>query len=213
MKKSHVRLLVVLLILLIFPLISWYYLRSGLDYRMEAIAEFEEFGQFSWIDSYDERGRFVSEDRFDRKFIVAGIVPENQDDQKLFSSRFLGIMEQFSSRDEVLYLNIISVDIHDQEGIGQKLYSAYPGTNLNHLVVKFEEAEIDSMMGVWTSGMELSGRDKRDYLYLVDDRGRVVQYYNFYEDHRVARLVEHLSMQFTAKQNRRDYSDAIRQRL
>lgn len=194
-------------------MISWYYLSSGLDYRMEAIGEFEEFGQFSWIDSYDERGRFISDDRFERKFIVAGIAPENESDLELFSTRYLGIIEQFSSRDEVLYLNLISSEMQNQQGVGEKLYNAYPGTNLNHLVVKFKEVEIDSMLEVWTSGIELTESEMRDHLFLIDDRHRVVQYYNFYEDDRIARLVEHLSMQFTAKQNRRDYSDAIRQRL
>ncbi len=213
MKKSGFRLLVVLLILLIFPFISWYYLRSGLDYRMDAISEFEEFGQFSWIDSYDERGRYISASRFDQKYIVAGVAPLDDEDLNLFSSRFVGIIEQFSSRDEVLYLNIFNREVSNSSEFANQLYDAYRGTNLNHIVVGFSNEEIDGLLNNWAAQSGLDESQLRQKLYLIDENGTVIQYYNFYEEDRIGRLIEHLSMQFTASQNRRDYSDAIRKRL
>lgn len=214
MKKSKFRILIVLLILLIFPFLSWYYLKSGMEYRMDAIAELERLGDFQIDGSYDFRDRYIDPEIFSGKFIVAGIVPKSYEDKILFASRFTGLVEQFSSRDEVLFINLIEYSPnHSGSEIAQFLYNSYPGTVFNHLILEYDVETISNFENRWfKNGTELE-MDFEDYLYLVGRDGGILQAYDFKDENRVARLVEHLAMQFTGSQNRRDYSDAIRQKL
>jgi hypothetical protein len=214
MKKSRIQILIVLLILMIFPFLSWYYLRSGMDYRIEAIAELERMGNFEMEGTYDFRDRYIDPSLFEGKFVIAGIVPLELKDQELFASRFKGLIEQFSSRDEVLYLNIIQNSPHySNQELANTLYNAYPGTVFNHLVLTYEPDAIENLSESWQIEDEEVSTAFNDYLFLIDRQGVILQAYDFKDENRVARLVEHLSMQFTGSQNRKDYSDAIRQKL
>ncbi|TVQ50089.1 MAG: hypothetical protein EA362_03080 [Saprospirales bacterium] len=214
MKKSRIQLIAVLLILFIFPFMSWYYLRSGMDYRIEAISELEEIGVFSIEGSYDFRDRYIDPSVFEDKFIVAGFVPTDESYFELFSSRYVGLIEQFSSRDEVIYLNIINSSIvHSTQDVANSLYESYPGTVANHLILAFDSEEIEEMKELWKIDEYELITPFDDALFLIGRNAKIIQAYNYKDENRVGRLVEHLSMQFTGSQNRRDYSDAIRQKL
>ena len=214
MKKPRLQLIAVLLILFIFPFISWYYLRSGMDYRIEAISELEEIGVFSIEGSYDFRDRYIDPSLLEGKLVVVGIVPLEENYFDLFASRYVGLIEQFASRDEVIYLNIINSSAeHSSQKIANRLYESYPGTVANHLILAFESDEIEGMKDLWGIEENELKAPFNDYLFLIGENGKIIQAYNYKDENRVGRLVEHLSMQFTGSQNRRDYSDAIRQKL
>lgn len=185
-----------------------------MDYRIEAISELEEIGVFSIDGSYDFRDRYIDPSVFESKFVVVGIVPTEEDYFDLFASRYVGLIEQFASRDEVIYLNIINSSTdYDSQEIAKRLYESYPGTVANHLIFAFDSEKIDGIKDLWGVEDDVLEESFNDYLFLIDENGKVIQAYNYKDDNRVGRLVEHLSMQFTGSQNRRDYSDAIRQRL
>lgn len=216
MQKSHFRLLIVLVILVLFPLMSWYYLKMGMDYRLEAISELQTIGTFEWIETYNHSGRFLNEGVFENKFIVVGIVPENSRDLPVFSSRYTGLIEQFGKVDEVLYLNLVSTENPIVEIAFTELEKVGGvSVHRNHFIVEFPNEEIDRIIDKFTEESEESNgaTSGKEFLYLVNPDGKVIQRYNFLEEDRVARLVEQLSMQLPSTSGRRDYSEAIRKNL
>ena len=214
MKSNWVRLTVVLLILALFPFLSWYYLQQGIDYRMTALEELDEIGEFDWVNTYDVRDRFVGEAAFQNRYLVAGISPDDPSDIELLKSRWTGLIEQFGSRDDVVYVSVVNEDASNIEMAKKLLSEVFMGSNhRNHYIVVLSQEEIEHIQSAWLSGLqeELESADK--YLVLFNDKGKAVGKYNFMEDARVARLVEHLSMILPQAQDRRDYSDVIRERL
>ncbi|TVR80440.1 MAG: hypothetical protein EA409_08400 [Saprospirales bacterium] len=213
MKKSLIRLLVVLLILALFPFLSWYYLQKGIDYRMEAISELSDFGKFHWLDGYDEGGRFVDNAYFEGKFIIASVVDGNRQEVDLLQSRYLGLIEQFGSRDEVIYLNILPSDLNIYDYALERLEElGSRGFHRNQIVMTFTREEIANLSDVWASEKDNAlGIEK--YIIFFNDKGIATQIYDFREENRVARLVEHVAMNLPNRPGRTDYSDAIRDRL
>ncbi|TVR86631.1 MAG: hypothetical protein EA411_10480 [Saprospirales bacterium] len=215
MKGNWVRLIVVLLILALFPFLSWYYLQRGIDYRLAALEELEEIGEFDWVNTYDIRDRYIGEAAFQNRYVIAGISPDEPADIELLKSRWTGLIEQFGSRDDVVYVSVVDEDATDLNMAKKLLSEVFMESNhRNHYVVILAQREIESLQSKWLSGIEddkLESPDK--FLVLFNDQGKAVGKYNYMEEARVARLVEHLSIILPQTQDRRDYSDVIRERL
>jgi|GEM_PF-2791442 len=215
MKGNWVRLIVVLLILALFPFLSWYYLQRGIDYRVAALEELEEIGEFDWVNTYDIRDRYIGEAAFQNRYVITGISPDEPAEIELLKSRWTGLIEQFGSRDDVVYVSVVDEGAIERNMAEKLLSEVFMGGNhRNHFVVVLSQGEIENLQSSWLTGLEEDEmRSPEEYLVLFNDKGMAVGKYNYMEEARVARLVEHLSMILPQTQDRRDYSDVIRERL
>ena len=60
----------VFLLLVIFPLVSWYYLRTGLDYRLQAIQELKDFGKIPAFTLANYNDSLITSERFAEGLVV-----------------------------------------------------------------------------------------------------------------------------------------------
>lgn len=192
-KRKIIRLAGFLLLLVILPAVSWYYLQSGLEWRKEAKKELADYGKIrpAYIIYNDGERR----DQLDSKISVVHIFGENPD------------------------LTPENKQILD---VGEKLFTQF-GKNTNFklgMIAQGGNAEFksyaqtlpsaDYATWVWTGGLGSwrtiieNGYEKycldqnvkpvSHYFALTDTAGTILRFYNAMDEKEVGRMVEHIAM-------------------
>ena len=179
------------LLLFGFPIASWYYLDSGLNYRKDAMAELNDLGPIPGFEITTQSGDQLTSEVLKKKIVIAGIVPmDNSSTQQAFGDFFKKLHAQFNERDDVAFVGhmltennadreqfINQYELNDPEQchflltnttVGKKLYSQY----------HFPE------------GMDAK---QSSFVALVDTSSTIRKYYNVLEMKERKRLVEHIA--------------------
>lgn len=90
------------LLLVIFPLGSWYYLRTGLDYRLQALHELKDVGKVAAFAFENINDSLITSRRFAEGLVVGHFLSEQG--QERYAANLAKLHDQFNERDDIFFL-------------------------------------------------------------------------------------------------------------
>ena len=167
------------------PVISWYYLQTGLDYRLKALAELSNLGtvQMDSRVSFDKRTLTAADIK--GKVHVGIWFPEGIEKADANSLLHLGeVHEQFKSRSDIsffIYTKSTSIDslmsfVKKNKFFPSPVFYFFPDVSVQRIYY-FMKPEVSSVP-----------------VALVDTSGSVRKHYNLVSGKELTRLTEHLAM-------------------
>jgi|GEM_PF-2544423 len=178
--KKIIQLIGLSLIIVVLPAASWYFLKSGLDYRMESMDKLGDFGQLATVDLELSNGKQVNTDFLKNQIVVVHPLQSNAD-----TSMIMKFYRQFAKR------NVIHFIFNHHDDLRLK---ADRVDNLWLLPEGKESAELFKGLGK----AALDGGTT-----LIDIEGKIRNYYDLDSETELRQLVEHtaflLPVEETAK--------------
>lgn len=188
MNRNIIQLLTLFTLLVILPAGSWYYLRKGLDYRLEATHELEKLGtlpedSFQGFDgSTPSRRQFAS-----GVVIVSRVETANKSGFNRVLQELGKVHTQFDARQDVFF--VIAAPDADSAQFMQAAQQNDLDDPAQVFLIKSSSADAPDF-GFSRAGFERSSA----LVALADTSGQIRQYYDFNDGSRVKRLVEHITM-------------------
>lgn len=181
-RPSRIRvafqLLVLLLLLVLTPAVSWLYLRKGLDYRQENLSVLAQLGQVrpgAWTDTNGESLNTLNwKDQITLVYLSGSV---SQVDQRLPLLR--RIQSQFSDRSDVVLIQFM-----DQRDWSR---TSAIKDSVDWKVVVLESPELADLMTEWSQGLRQEAADR---LILIDRQGQVRALFDPSDSEDVRSLVE-----------------------
>ena len=93
-----------MLLLVVLPAGSWFYLQKGYEHRKAALEELKDFGKVGDFVLTDQFGRTLTNSALHQRVTIAGMLPGDAEGQKFWTRRLLEVQEQFDNRNEVCFL-------------------------------------------------------------------------------------------------------------
>jgi len=103
--KIILQTLALLLILLILPIGSWYYLKNGLDYRVAAMGDLKKYGQLPAFSYLTFSGTTVDTSVTNGKMLITNLLNlQDQQMAQIFGTTLEKLHRQFNEREDLLFL-------------------------------------------------------------------------------------------------------------
>jgi len=181
------RFLMLFLLLVLTPAVSWYYLSKGLDYRQEHLQHLDHFGQApegSWLSS---DGVPISKADWQEQLSLICFLSEDPDPASV-TPVLSRIHAQFDDREDVVIYQFVY--IRDNVAVE-------PGPDpLQWLVLPLPLSEWEELRGRWSA---MLGKDVSDGVVLVDRKGELRQTFRLKDDAEMKRLVETVAVMLPPK--------------
>jgi hypothetical protein len=178
-KKAIAQTMALSLMLVLLPLISWYYLSKGLDYQIEARSELGDHGKWSLIEYRDLYGNELNPDFFEGKMVIGGVYHAN------LSSTLEKLYHQFDERDDLLFVFL---------------------SNSKLVLPSDHWSGTDGDQIIWVNQEVSNGHNgplnSDDLFFLTDVTGTVRKFYDLNDVQQVKRLVEQTAILLPKKQDR-----------
>ncbi|MCB0571331.1 MAG: hypothetical protein KDC66_16280 [Phaeodactylibacter sp.] len=94
--------LILLLMLVGLPLGSWYYLQTGLDYRLQTRAEMKDYALVPGFTLLNDNDSLVSQNRFQDGLVVGYFFSEPQ--AEIYGNTLARLHGQYDERDDIFFL-------------------------------------------------------------------------------------------------------------
>lgn len=196
--RTIIQLGALVMLLIVFPAASWYYLNSGLQYRRSTMAELKEYGTFpdkSWtlVD-----GTLLSEQFLDKKMLLAHVMPDGA--KKELVTRYGEILhrlhDQFEEREELVFLSLLHGDSkRSAQQVRQFARDFKLDDQKLQFFIQLEEATFESLSDdILQPKMESPVTEPSAFFLLTDTTATIRRYYDVREDADVKRLVEHIAL-------------------
>ncbi len=209
--KVYIRNTALLMLIFVMPLVSWYYLSSGLNYQKEARAELKEYVTFPKFDFQTQYGTNLIQDSLKGKISVVHFFSMQDKNLDQTLEKLSLIYDQFKERRDVLFINFC-LDEEVPENFSFRTYGV--DKKLNDLVQCFflqrNDPTIRNMLlqNIKTpiavkenptdefqlQATNLPKGESYPFLLLVDEHQKVRNYYHIEKDPSMGRLVEHMAM-------------------
>ncbi len=198
----------ILFVLLVgFPIGSWFYLKSGLEYRKEVIADLHDYGQLPTIALTTYAGRVLRNEDVKNKILVVHFMDfQNLEATKQTGDWLTRLHEQFDERKDVLFL-IHVLDSTATAATVEKFATQYQLQDTAQCFFLQENSEVFKTIA--TTVYNIPEGDMTSYFALTDLNGTVRRQYDSRKLDDVKRLIEHVAL-LIPKENRR--STAVRDR-
>lgn len=190
-KKLIFQFIMLMLLLAVTPIGTYFWMREGVDYRAKRLAELEDFGKVGNFSALNAKGEPFDTSDLRDKMALAIFLPENQTDAKSLMERIELVEhqmeEQLDQRKDMLFL----------------FYST--ATDLDTYAKNLINKENDKFVFVQVNATEMNRLKKEAYrlstsaenknpLALVDLGGTIRHYYNPMSNADMGKLVEHMAM-------------------
>jgi len=224
---SKIQLFGVLTILIIFPLLSWVYLKAGLDYQKETRAELIDYGQLPEFRFTNFNGKEFNRDSIESEMAILSFIGENE----AYNNTMLKMMQQLHTQfGKSNNLQFLVMPLQKSKASPQYLKALANEYKLNDVVqqhflsgkilairnwlgsgikVPVEKQVNEKEVTTWKLEENHSG-EIIDYPYfvLVDTSHTIRNYYNYNNYDEVQRMVEQIAIVLPQPKER----DAIIQR-
>jgi hypothetical protein len=196
-----------LMLLIVFPAASWYYLNSGLQYRRSTMAELKEYGTFphkSWglVD-----GSQLASSYLKKKMLLAHRLPAADQAELLaqYGTTLRRLHDQFEEREELVFLTLLAGDssrVQDQVNTFADAYDLNDQEQQFFIHLDQEDAR-DLGQGV-LQPQAIAGADTEPtaFLLLTDTTATIRRYYDIRKEADIKRLVEHIALLLPFKKDR-----------
>ena len=182
--KKRLGTLVLLMMLLVMPALSWYYLKKGENYQVEMRAELKNYGQIPSfkVPKLLDADTLNSSLELHNRVVIAKVLEAEDLDQKEDLVFALGSLHtQFDERNDVVFL----------------LHTALSDTGRVGAFLREHQMADPAQVIVTTINPELKQAyhfPKRGMMAIVDTTGVVRRYYNYHDGNEVRRLTEHITV-------------------
>jgi hypothetical protein len=164
------------------PLISWYYLRLGIDYRKVKLAEMKAIGALPALHITDLAGDTAISKRIHKKIIILADLKKMQGEPLKNVLNTIGrIHKQFDDRKDMLFVLSLPADILPDALIAYKLKD-------EQQVFLVKDADITTILAPFNV------QKFDNAIYLVDAFQQVRRAYNATYEADLKNLVEHAAM-------------------
>ena len=178
-----------LLMLVVLPAGSWFYLRGGYEHRKAALQELQELGSVGDFSLVDQNGLIFATQDLKKRVTVAGFLPAGTEKHAAWMDGLVRLHEQFDDRDDVCFLIFADTAlVPDPQAFAQSYDLA---DSLQWIVVSGNGAYLHDLA---TSSFHLPEEAVGQQLALIDTSGTVRSHYDAYENRELGRLVEHITI-------------------
>jgi len=181
-KTSFGLILGLLLLLVILPGGSWFYLQRGYNHRKAALAELKEIGVAGAFEGRDQNGNVVSQEFLRKRVTVAGFLPDDDRQRKTWISRLGTIHAQFDDRNDVCFLLFA-----DSAAVPDPLAFSLENGLTDSLQWAIVPAEKDEVM-------QLLHLPDLQHLALADTAAMVRRHYDILDNAQMGRMIEHITI-------------------
>lgn len=193
------------LLLVVFPAASWYYLNSGLQYRRSAMAELKAYGTFPISHWVMNDGTPLSAEFLEKKMLVAHLLPMPKDEALLtqYGQTLKQLYDQFKERDELLFLTILQGDSTQFSRQVEQFTHAYDLTDQQQqLFVHLDDPAFATLEKDIFRSEGQTAPDPDAFFLLTDTTATIRRYYDVRETPDIKRLVEHIALLLPLKKDR-----------
>ncbi|MCB9298594.1 MAG: hypothetical protein H6559_36590 [Lewinellaceae bacterium] len=192
----------VVLLLVIFPLGSWYYLRTGLDYRLQAMQELKDYGKMPAFALANYNDSLVTAERFAEGLVVGYFFSEPH--ENLYAGELARLHDQFDERDDIFFLAFAA---DTSEAARNRLEQFASANGLldeeQNYYLRGTPEEIASLaegcaLPFGEKGMSLSDNS----LLFFADSLMVRGFYDMREGESLKRLVKHITLNIPPKKDK-----------
>lgn len=191
--QRYIVLALLLFILVVSPFLSWYYLKSGVDYRKKSLSELQNYGQFDFFNYSLIPAKPFNSDSVRGRITVAAVIDTTGFHGGKLTETMNKLHNQFKDRKDVSLIAFLcnadsTAEFH------------YFDTNNPKHVGNYSVAAIDSSVrGELLSALKLNQKGdfssaECPYLVYVNAEGIVSNFYDVNDSAQLAKLVEHIAM-------------------
>jgi hypothetical protein len=198
-QKGPARLItfgLLLFILIISPALSWYYLRSGVDYRKNSLSELKDYGKLDCT-SWRLIGRSpITSDSLKGRIVIAQLVNPSGALGAKSTEVMNKLFDQFKDRrDVVLFTALTHCDSSSALAYAKQ---HNPKRYANYWFSTLSDAEIAPML----QSLKLAqkgdfSQQECPYFVYTNMEGTVSNFYDVNDNQQLGRLVEHIAMKLT----------------
>lgn len=193
-KNGRFQLIALFLMLICLPAVSWYYLKTGLDYRISTMEELQDLGELSDFEiALDTQNVFRPTDLRGNVIVAAFVRPQGSDIGKQYGGTLQKLQDQFKDTDRVKFL------LHDLDGNQTKLNSfaeQYQLSNQENVhLLSSTPAQMNALAKDNYRLPEVAQANlaENPYLVLVDTSSVIRNYYDVRELAQVQKMVGHIT--------------------
>lgn len=202
--KKLFQLLALLAMLVGFPLVSWYYLQTGLDYRLKKMNELENRGQLPDFQYKNLSGELLNSQRL-ANYLVVGHFSNGTRSDALMSA-FKRLHQQFDERNEVFFLHLCS---DTTSTMANQLLQAAQNQQLQDTAQCYQVQLLPAQASLLAEAVRLPFADygmsvDQNTLFFLADSLQVKAYYDFTKEEELKRLVEHIALNLPVQKSRQE---------
>ena len=210
--KSKIQTLAILIILIGFPLLSWYYLTTGYNYQMDARSELKDYGKLPSFNFTSHAGGIYTSDSLKNTMsIISFFGKDGKTNQEMFNV-MRKLNTQFGDNPN-LELLIVSIESEvNSLGVLAGLFAVNQFNEKQHHFLTGSNAEVQKWIGEgikvptkWTANENAptdilveenkSGTiTEYPFFVLVDKNQSIKNYYHVDNEEEVKRMVEHIAI-------------------
>jgi hypothetical protein len=191
-KRGIVQIAGLFLLLVALPLGSWYYLQTGLNYRLQAREELQPIADMPSINLANYDGQRFTKDTFQTRLLVGHFFSETHKDK--FLPLLARIYDQFDERKEVLFLSMSTDTSLDMKSRAASMLDDHMLVDKDQVYftvdTKSRQLAENIKMPFDQYGMSLENNS----LLFFADSATVKYVYDFTRPEEVKMLIKHLTL-------------------
>lgn len=195
-RKNYWIATLLILVIFVLPLGSYWYLHSGLEYQKEALSELDSLGMLPAFDYRDQAGSRVDTSHTQNRVMLASFFDLHNEQTEARIHNMKAIHNQFDNRKDVLFVSFYTGSQEENpEALAERLgIRDVDQWKLIHL----PQEEYARMLQTFALTEET-----RQSISLVDIRGVIRRAYAVDENRSMGRLIEHTAMLIPARESRK----------
>lgn len=194
--RNIIQYLAIFLILVVLPAGSWFYLRSGLDYRIKAMESLKDYGKIPSFEWHTLSGEPLGHQDLHGKLVLAQFVSLGNEELKTAFGRQLGkLHEQFDERPDLLFLTFLTDA--DTSAAWQSFASAHELNDPSQVYFLATDPAVLDLVAREGFRLPLTPEQslaESPYFVFADTSLTMRHYYDVHNDADIRQLVAHIAM-------------------
>jgi len=183
-----------LLLLVVLPLGSWYYLQMGLDYRLKARNELKDIAPLPRLELQNYNDSLVHTQRFEDQLVVGHFM--NASAQDVYTETLVKLHDQFDQRQDIYFLAFqADTSAAARASVAGLLSQNGLKDTAQVFVLSGTEDKLSALAGQMKLPLEERGMSlERNSLLFFADSAMVRNFYDMRQEAELKRLLKHLTL-------------------
>jgi len=182
------------LLLVVLPLGSWYYLQTGLDYRLQARKELKDIAPLPGFGLQNYNDSLVHMERFEDQLVVGHFM--NASAQDVYIEALAKLHDQFDEREDIYFLAFqADTSATARASTAELLLQNGLKDTAQVFVLSATKEKLSALAGQMQLPLEDRGMGlERNSLLFFADSAMVRGFYDMQQEAELKRLVKHLTL-------------------